>query len=127
MRSQIARSKAFTLVELLVVIAVIAILAAMLLPALSSAKAKAGAVRCQGNLRQVGLATQLYGQDHRGAVRLQSPLMITNTWAQSVAAHQNLPGSNAQTTPTSGISQVEVRGGLFYPLALEKFLKGPGP
>ena len=93
MRSQIARSKAFTLVELLVVIAVIAILAAMLLPALSSAKAKAGAVRCQGNLRQVGLTTQLYAQDHRGAVRLQSPLMITNTWAQSLAAHQNLPAS----------------------------------
>ena len=93
MRSQISRSKAFTLVELLVVIAVIAILAAMLLPALSSAKAKAGSVRCQGNLRQVGLATQLYAQDHRGAVRLQSPLMITNTWAQSLAAHQNLPAS----------------------------------
>ena len=93
MRSLISRSKAFTLVELLVVIAVIAILAAMLLPALSSAKAKAGSVRCQGNLRQVGLATQLYAQDHRGAVRLQSPLMITNTWAQSVAAHQNLPAS----------------------------------
>ena len=38
-----------------------------------------------------------------------------------------LPGSNAQTTPTSGISQVEVRGGLFYPLTLEKFLKRPRP
>lgn len=87
------RPRAFTLVELLVVIAVIALLAAMLLPALAKAKSKAGSVRCQSQLRQAGLATQLYAQDHRGAVRLQSPLIITNTWAQSLSAHQNLPVS----------------------------------
>lgn len=58
--------RAFTLIELLVVISIIAVLAAMLLPAIKLVRRQAIAVDCQSQLRQLGMAVEGYAQDNDG-------------------------------------------------------------
>jgi prepilin-type processing-associated H-X9-DG protein len=65
------------LIELLVVIAIIAILAAMLLPALSRAKESGKRIACVNNLRQIGLAAQMYASDNQGSF---PPRSGTDRW-----------------------------------------------
>lgn len=64
--------KRFTLIELLVVIAIIAILVAMLLPALKAARESGQKIACTGNLRQLNLAVNYYGNDYKAYTPLNS-------------------------------------------------------
>jgi prepilin-type N-terminal cleavage/methylation domain-containing protein/prepilin-type processing-associated H-X9-DG protein len=63
---QARQAGGFTLIELMVVLSIIAILAAILFPVFARAREKARQTNCQTNLRQIGLALSLYARDHAG-------------------------------------------------------------
>src|SRR5882757_5351238 len=76
--------RAFTLIEVLVVIAIIAILAAILIPSLNSALVRAKATKDMSNLRQIGAATQMYMNDNNGVF----PGSTTATWMSQLELNQ---------------------------------------
>jgi len=100
LRTGLLREPGFTLIELLVVIAIIAILAAMLLPALTRAKAQAHSTACKNHLRQMGLALSMYVGDNRETYPLWLPEgyaggdMAARCWAGQLRPYYPLDWTN---------------------------------
>src|SRR5258708_521386 len=91
---RVHRTKAFTLIELLLVLALIAILAALLLPALSNAKAAAKRIQCTNNQKQLAAVSLIYAGDN-------------NDWLPAVG----------QNDPPSTNRKLWVQGAFVYPEA----------
>jgi prepilin-type N-terminal cleavage/methylation domain-containing protein/prepilin-type processing-associated H-X9-DG protein len=90
---------AFTLIELLAVITIIGILAALLLPVLSAAKNKARQATCLNNLKQINLGVHIYADDHDNLLSLASTNTSADVWTDYKSWMKSYVGLNGVSSP----------------------------
>jgi len=95
------RERGFTLIELLVVMVIIALLVGLLLPALARAKEEARKTQCRSNLRQIGLAIEMYCNDNGG-------------WTPALFGNRSLDGSTARLPWDAAINAGSKKFGLLH-------------
>ena len=104
----------FTLLELLIVIAIIVILMSMLLPALNKAKELSRSMVCLNNLKQNGLAASSYISDSNGKIIIYTSQEGEMTWATKLYYTAYIKNMNCVLCPYSAPYKKAPRRGLIY-------------
>jgi len=120
MKTRSLRNRGFTLIELLVVIAIIAILSAFLLPALAKGRMRAQAISCLNNTHQLGLASQLYTDEHENNLPYNlgmngSSFRTNANWVNNVITWDlSQDNTNAETITFAGLGAYGSGNTAFY-------------
>ena len=124
MSKSVRRRRAFTLVELLVVIGIIAVLIGILLPALSRARDAANQTACMSTLKQLGNCIAMYQVDFKGSYPYGRYIVNTpSAVSQSADSGQDTPANRATLAKQDGVNEQQELGVNHWVILFNKWIK----